>query len=57
MSEEIKKGSILTRQNIRILRPNVEGGLHPKSYGEILGCKASRDLHFGEPLREGDFTH
>ncbi len=57
VSEEIKKGAILTRQNIKILRPNIEGGLHPRSYSEILGCKATRDLHFGEPLREGDFTH
>lgn len=56
VSEEIKKGTILTRQNIKILRPNVEGGLHPKSYSEILGRKAMRDLHFGEPLKEGDFT-
>lgn len=53
VSKDIKKGEILTRENLAIKRPNL--GLHPKYFKTLLGKKASRDLSFATPLREGDF--
>ncbi|QQF52306.1 pseudaminic acid synthase [Campylobacter fetus subsp. venerealis] len=50
--ENIKKGEILTPQNIRSIRPN--NGLHPKFYDEILGKTAKKDLEFGYPLSLDD---
>ncbi|CDF65603.1 N-acetylneuraminate synthase [Campylobacter fetus subsp. venerealis str. 84-112] len=50
--ERIKKGEILTPQNIRSIRPN--NGLHPKFYDEILGKTAKKDLEFGYPLSLDD---
>lgn len=45
---EIKEGEILTRDNIKSVRPSF--GLHPKYYRELLGRRASRALHVGERL-------
>ncbi len=50
--ERIKKGEILTPQNIRSIRPN--NGLHAKFYDEILGKTAKKDLEFGYPLSLDD---
>lgn len=44
----VKAGEQLTVDNIRSVRPAF--GLHTKHYEDVLGSKASRDLHFGEPL-------
>ncbi len=44
----IAKGEILTHQNIRSIRPSM--GIKPKYINEVLGRRALRDLHFGEPL-------
>ena len=49
VSEDIKKGEILTEQNIRSVRPGY--GLHPKHLNSILGEKAAEDLTFGTPLK------
>lgn len=51
--KDIKKGEILSRENIRAIRPNV--GIEPKFLKEILGKKAKRDLAFGKPLEWEDF--
>ncbi len=51
--KDIKKGEILSKENIRAIRPNV--GLEPKFLKEILGKKAKHDLPFGKPLEWGDF--
>ncbi len=50
---DIKKGEILSRENIRAIRPNA--GIEPKFLKEILGKKAKRDLAFGKPLEWEDF--
>lgn len=50
---EIKKGEILSRENIRAIRPNA--GLEPKFLKEILGKRAKVDLPFGKPLEWEDF--
>ncbi|NPA38139.1 MAG: pseudaminic acid synthase [Chlorobi bacterium] len=47
-SADIKKGEILTEENVKSVRPGL--GLHPKYYYEILGKKAKKDIEFGEPL-------
>ncbi len=51
---DIKKGDILTSENVRSIRP--ANGLHPKYYEEILGKPATRDLPFGTPLKIEDFS-
>ena len=46
--KDIKKGEILTKENVRSIRPS--GGLKPKYYKELLGKKAQRDYEFGDPI-------
>lgn len=53
VSKDIKKGEVLTQDNIRVIRPGY--GMSPKFYEEVLGRRASRDLAFGEPLDMGMF--
>lgn len=47
--KDIKKGEILTKENIGSVRPGI--GLHPKNYYEILGKKAKCSLQKGTPLQ------
>lgn len=49
----IKKGEILSSENIRAIRPNA--GLPPKFLNKILGKNATHDLPFGKPLQWEDF--
>ena len=44
----VLKGQTLDRSNVRSIRPGF--GLKPKYLDKVIGCKASRDLSFGEPL-------
>lgn len=44
----IKKGEVLTTENIRSIRPN--NGLPVKHLGQVLGRKAARDLDYAKPL-------
>ncbi len=52
-SKEIKKGEIFSEENVKSVRPCF--GLHPKFYQELLGKKASKDIEFGDALKQGDF--
>jgi len=45
----IRKGELLTKDNIRSIRPDL--GLAPKHLPKILGRRATRDIAFGEPLQ------
>lgn len=47
--EDIKKGELITEQNIRIIRPGY--GLAPKFYSEVLGQTALHDIRRGTPLK------
>ena len=47
--EDIKAGELLSRNNIRSIRPGY--GLAPKYLDEVLGKKAARNLHKGEALQ------
>lgn len=51
--KDIKKGELLTSENIRSIRP--ANGLHPKFYDKVLGKKATCDLAFGTALKEEHF--
>ena len=48
VAADVAAGEPLTEANIRSVRPGY--GLAPKHLPEVLGCKATRDLKFGEPL-------
>ncbi|MFH1461695.1 MAG: pseudaminic acid synthase [bacterium] len=50
VSEDIKAGEVLTKKNLRVVRPGF--GLEPKFYEKLLGKKASCDLKKGTPFRE-----
>jgi pseudaminic acid synthase len=48
ISKDIRKGEILTTDNLRIIRP--ANGLAPKHWEEVLGKTAKADLKAGTPL-------
>jgi pseudaminic acid synthase len=48
VSNDIKSGHILTKDNIKSVRPSL--GLHPKYYNEVLGKKVTIDLKKGDRL-------
>ena len=47
---DVKKGSIITKDNIRSIRPG--NGLHPKYYKEIMGKTFTKDIIKGTPLNK-----
>lgn len=53
VTKDIKKGEILTSENIRSIRP--AQGLHPRYYEQAIGKKATKDLKFAKPLELSDF--
>lgn len=48
-SKDIKKGEKFTRENIKVIRPNL--GLKPKYYNYIIGKKAKKDIKFAHPIK------
>ena len=52
VSKDIKKGEFLSKDNLKIVRPNF--GLHPRYWEQILGQKAKTDMSFGHPLSLND---
>lgn len=54
VSNNLKKGDLITRDNVKVVRP--ASGLAPKYFSHILGKHASRDLLAGEPLLLSDIT-
>jgi len=51
--EDIKKGEIITKENVRSIRPGF--GLHPKFLGNALGKATIKNLSKGTPLSFADF--
>ena len=45
---DVKKGEILTTENIKSVRPGF--GLPPKYLNEVLGKRAKKDIDKGTPL-------
>jgi pseudaminic acid synthase len=50
----VKKGELLTTDNIRSIRPG--HGMHPKYLKEILGKNFNADFDLGTPLSTEMFT-
>lgn len=48
-TDDIKKGDVLTAENIRSIRPG--NGLHPRNWVQVLGKVAVCDIPRGTPLR------
>ncbi|QQS88009.1 pseudaminic acid synthase [Fusobacterium canifelinum] len=48
VSKDIKKGEVITENNIKSVRPS--NGISSKFYYDVLGKKVNRDLEFGTPL-------
>lgn len=48
--EDINKGGLFTKNNIRVIRPG--NGMKPKYYEKILGSKAIIDIKRGTPLKK-----
>jgi len=46
--KDIKKNQVLTKENIRIIRPSY--GLAPKNYEGVIGRRANQDITAGTPL-------
>jgi len=46
--EDIKKGELFTKQNLRSIRP--ADGLHPRYFNGVLGKRAACDIERGTPL-------
>ena len=46
--KDLNKGDILTRNNVKSLRPG--NGLHPKYYDHIMGNTVNQDISEGTPL-------
>ena len=44
--KDIKKGEVLTTDNVRSIRPGF--GLHPKYYNQILGSKSKKNFEKGD---------
>jgi pseudaminic acid synthase len=47
-TKDIKKGDIITKDNLRSIRPS--NGIHTKHYWEILGKKVKEDILMGMPV-------
>ncbi len=46
--EDVKKGELFTKQNVRSIRP--ADGLHPRHFNEVLGKRAACNVERGTPL-------
>ena len=46
--ENIKKGEVITKNNVKSIRPG--NGLHPKYLCDIVGKKIKRDVKMGSPM-------
>lgn len=46
--EDVKKGDVLTKENVRSIRPGF--GLHPKYLSEIIGKEFNQDIEKGTPI-------
>lgn len=46
--QDMKKGDIITAENIRSIRPSC--GLHTRYYESLLGKRVNRDLELGTPM-------
>jgi len=50
-AKDIKKGDVLTRQSVELLRPATPGAILPGDIENVLGMKALQDIPAGKELR------
>ena len=48
-SKDIKAGEIFTKNNIKVIRPNL--GLNPKYFKKILRKKAKKNISIATPMK------
>ena len=48
ISQDLKKGDILNKKNLRIIRPGY--GLSPKYYEDLIDVKVNQDIKKGTPF-------
>jgi pseudaminic acid synthase len=48
ISEDVKKGEVLSEKNVKSVRPNY--GMHPKYYKDVIGKSFKADFKKGSPL-------
>jgi len=48
VSKDIKKGELITQENIKSVRPSY--GLHPKEWDSVIGRRTTQDLEKGDRL-------
>ncbi|MDB4363898.1 pseudaminic acid synthase [Akkermansiaceae bacterium] len=48
VTEDVKKGDVFTKDNVRVLRP--ASGMEPKHFYDVIGKTATEDLERGTPL-------
>lgn len=53
ITRDVKKGEVITEENVRSVRPNF--GMHPKLLSEVIGKKFTTEVEKGTPLSEGLF--
>ncbi|MGA9533698.1 MAG: SAF domain-containing protein, partial [Anaerolineales bacterium] len=50
-AREIKPGEVLTREDIKVLRPATPGAIMPYDLPNVLGTRSIVDIPAGEALR------
>jgi N-acetylneuraminate synthase len=48
IAEDLRAGDVLTRENLRVVRPS--NGLHPRFYEQLLGKSVGRSVSAGTPV-------
>ena len=51
---DLKKGQMLTRDKIDVLRPATKGAILPDKINSAVGLKVNKDIPFGKELHWGD---
>ena len=54
---DIKKGELISEENITTKRPFVDGSIPAKSFYKVLGSRASRDVSIDTIMMSGDISH
>ena len=54
VSKDIKKNELITKHNIKVIRPNL--GLHPKYYDYVIGKRVKKKLLKASPLKLKDIV-
>lgn len=56
VSKDLKKGDVLNRDNLEVLRPCPIDGLAPYELTKVIGQKINKDLSYGEHIKWSDLN-